>query len=130
MFIAALCLAVQSFPTLCDPMDCSLPGSSVHGILQASILEWVAMPSSRGSSQHRDRAQVSPTLQLDSLLSEPQRKPHHLWIYADLVFFKYLFIWLHQVLVVVQDLCCCTRASLVWHKDSRVHSLSRCGSWV
>ena len=35
---------------LCDPMDCSLPGSSVHGILQARILEWVAMPSSRGSS--------------------------------------------------------------------------------
>ena len=37
-------------PTLFDPMDCSLPGSSVHGILQASILERVAMPSSRGSS--------------------------------------------------------------------------------
>ena len=35
---------------LCDPMDCSLPGSSVHGILQARVLEWVAMPSSRGSS--------------------------------------------------------------------------------
>ena len=40
----------QSCPTLCDPMDCSLPGSSVHGILQARILEWVATPSSRGSS--------------------------------------------------------------------------------
>ena len=68
----------------------SLPGSSVHGILQASILEWVAMPSSRGSSQHRDRAQVSPTLQVDSLPSEPPRKLHHLWrsIYADLVFFN------------------------------------------
>ena len=36
-----------SFLTLCDPMDCSLPGSSVHGILQARILEWAAMPSSR-----------------------------------------------------------------------------------
>ena len=35
--------------TLCDPMNCSLPGSSVHGILQARILEWIAMPSSRGS---------------------------------------------------------------------------------
>ena len=40
-------------------MDCSLPGSSVHGILQARILEWAAMPSSRGSSQPRDRIQVS-----------------------------------------------------------------------
>ena len=40
----------QSCLTLCDPMDCSLPGSSVHGILQARILEWVAIPFSRGSS--------------------------------------------------------------------------------
>ena len=39
--------SLQSCPTLCDPMDCSPPGSSVHGILQAIILEWVAMPSSR-----------------------------------------------------------------------------------
>ena len=39
---------VQSCSTLCEPMDCSLPGSSVHWILQASILEWVAMPSSKG----------------------------------------------------------------------------------
>ena len=45
--------------TLCDTMDCSLPGSGVHGILQARILEWVAMPSSRGSSQSRGRTQVS-----------------------------------------------------------------------
>ena len=37
-------LVTQSRPTLCDPIDCSLPGSSVHGILQAIILEWVAMP--------------------------------------------------------------------------------------
>ena len=41
---------LQLCPTLCDPMDCSLPGSSVHEILQARILEWVAGPSSRGSS--------------------------------------------------------------------------------
>jgi len=40
----------QSCPTLWDPMDCSPPGSSVHGILQARILEWVAIPFSRGSS--------------------------------------------------------------------------------
>ena len=40
---------------LCDPMDCSSPGSSVHGILQAGIMEWVAIPFSRGSSQPRDR---------------------------------------------------------------------------
>ena len=49
----------QSCPTLCDPMDCSLPGSSVHGIFQARILEWVAISFSRGSSQPRDRSRVS-----------------------------------------------------------------------
>ena len=43
----------QSCPTLCDPMDCSLPGSSVHGILRARVLEWVAISFSRGSSQPR-----------------------------------------------------------------------------
>ena len=51
-------------------MDCRKPGSSVDGILQARILEWVAMPSSRGSPQPR-----SPVLQADSLLSEPPGKP-------------------------------------------------------
>ena len=47
-------LVTQSYPTLCNPMDCSLPGSSVHGILQARILKWVALPFSRGSSWPRD----------------------------------------------------------------------------
>ena len=50
---------VQSFPTLCNPTDCSLPGSSVHGILQARILEWVGVPFSKGSSYPRDWTQVS-----------------------------------------------------------------------
>ena len=49
----------QLCPTLCDPMDCNLPGSSVHGIFQARILEWVAISFSRGSSRPRDRTQVS-----------------------------------------------------------------------
>ena len=48
----------QSYLTLCDSMDCSSPGSSIHGVLQAKILEWVAIPFSRGSSQTRDRTQV------------------------------------------------------------------------
>ena len=47
-------LVTQSYLTLCDPKDYSLPGSSVHGILQAKILEWVAIPFCRGSSQPRD----------------------------------------------------------------------------
>ena len=48
----------QSCPTLCDPMDHSLPGSSIHGIFQARVLEWVAISFSRGSSQPRDWTQV------------------------------------------------------------------------
>ena len=52
-------LVTQSCPVLCEPMDCSSPGSSVHGILQARILEWVPILFSRGSSQPRDRTQVS-----------------------------------------------------------------------
>ena len=57
--VVVVALVTQSCSTLCDPMDCSLPGSSVHGILQARILEWVAMISSRGSSPPRDVTQVS-----------------------------------------------------------------------
>ena len=49
----------QSCPTLCDPMDCSLPGSSVRGIFQAIVLEWIAISFSRGSSQPRERTWVS-----------------------------------------------------------------------
>ena len=59
----------QSCPTLCNPMD-----STVHGILQARILEWVAFPFSRGSSQPRIEPR-SPALQVDSLPAEPQGKP-------------------------------------------------------
>ena len=50
---------VQLYSTLCDPKDCSPPGSSIHGIFQTRILEWVAISFSRGSSQPRDRTQVS-----------------------------------------------------------------------
>jgi len=53
-FLVCVCEVAQSCPTLCDPVDCSLPGSSVHGILQARILEWIAISFSRGSSQPRD----------------------------------------------------------------------------
>ena len=49
----------QSWRTLCDPLDCSPPGFSVHGTLQARILEWVAISSSRGFSQRRDRTGIS-----------------------------------------------------------------------
>ena len=54
-----ICLVIQSCPILCDRMDCRRPGFSVHRILQARMLEWVAMPFSKGYSQSRDQTQVS-----------------------------------------------------------------------
>ena len=77
--LLALCCAVLScfsHVQLCNPIDLSLSGSSVHRILQARILEWVAMPSFRGSSQTRDRTCVypaSPALQMDSLMLSHSR---------------------------------------------------------
>ena len=52
--VAAAAKSLQSRPALCDPMDYSPPGFSIDEILQARTLEWVAMPSSRGSSQPKD----------------------------------------------------------------------------
>ena len=74
----------QSSPIICDPMD-----YTVHGILQARILEWVAFPFSRGYSQPRDQTQVSHTLQVDSLPTELSGKPwycvyvHNLLIHSS-----------------------------------------------
>ena len=62
-------LVSQSCPTLCDPMDCSLPGSSVHGILQATILEWIVILFYRGLPDPGIEPN-SPMLHSDSLLSE------------------------------------------------------------
>ena len=61
----AVCMLVtQLCPTVCDPMDYSLPGSSVYGILQARILEWIAILFSRGSSRPRDGTCLLPLLHL------------------------------------------------------------------
>ena len=58
-FPVLVCVITQLCPTLCDPVDCSLPGSSVHGIFQARVLKWGAISFSRGSSQPRDQTRVS-----------------------------------------------------------------------
>ena len=58
IFYHACVISHFSHVWLCNPMNCKPPGSSVHGILQARILEWVAMPSSRGSSWPRDRTHI------------------------------------------------------------------------
>ena len=68
------CSLTKSCLTLWDPMDCSPPGSSVHGILQTSIIEWVAIPLSRVSSQPRDQACISCTAGR-FFTTEPPGKP-------------------------------------------------------
>ena len=78
---------IQSCPTLCNPMDYSWPGSSVYGIFQARILEWVAISLSRGSSQSRDWTQVSCT--------------------AGRLYHLRLFYHFHFVME-----CCCTNLNL------------------
>ena len=78
--IYVLYLVVQSCPTLYDTMDCSPPGSSVRGILQARILEWVAMPSSRGSSRPRDQTCISYVSCIGSLSLAPPGKPQRRYI--------------------------------------------------
>ena len=67
-------LCAQSYPALCKPMHCSLPGSSVHGIFQARILEWVAITSSRGSPQVGDQIRVSCSVGW-FCTTEPSGKP-------------------------------------------------------
>ena len=79
----------QSCPTLCDPMDCSLPGSSLHEILKARVLEWVAISFFRGSSPTRDRTR-SPAFQADALTSEPSGN----CIVDNFIWGNYTFYWL------------------------------------
>ena len=59
LYYMCVCLVDWSYLTLCNPMGCSLPGSSVHGFLQARLLEWVAIPFSTGSAPPRDQTQIS-----------------------------------------------------------------------
>ena len=72
VFTGCTDLAMKSLSRvqLCDPMDCSLSSSSIHGIFQARVLEWTAISFSKGSSRPRNQTR-SPTLQADALLSEP-----------------------------------------------------------
>ena len=70
-----VCAVAQSCLTLCDPVDCSPPGSSIHGIPQARVLEWGSCFLPPGDPPDPGIKNVSPALQVDSLLSEPPGKP-------------------------------------------------------
>ena len=77
MYVCVRAKSLQSCLTLCDRMDCSPPGSSVHGILQARILEWVAMPSSRDLPNPgiEPASLAAPELHVDSLLLSHHGSP-------------------------------------------------------
>ena len=77
MLAVVVLLVVQSCPSLCDPMSYSLPGFSVHGIFQARIMEWVAIPSPEDLRDTGIKPE-SPALQADSLQSELQASPQYL----------------------------------------------------
>ena len=94
--------SLQSCPTLCEPMARSLPSSSVHGILQARTLEWVAMPSPGDLPNPgiKPSSSVAPALQADSFTTEPPEKsqyPHTLYTYVCV----YICIYTHVYNVCV-----------------------------
>ena len=93
---------LQSSPPLCDPMDCSPPGSCVHGILQARILEWVAIPFSKESSWPRDRTWVSCIG--DGFFTNLSHQGHPLYIniYTQLNHFAYLKLTQHCKSTILQ----------------------------
>ena len=76
VLVAQSCPIAQSCPTLCDPMDSSMAGASVHEILQVRILKWVVIPFSRGSSYPEIEPRF-PELQTGSFPSKPEEKPTH-----------------------------------------------------
>ena len=100
-------LVAQSCLTPCDPMDCSPPGPSVNGILQARILEWVAIPFFRNLPDPGIEP-GSSALQADSLPSEPPRKPGYpnviygLWV---IMMCQHRFIDCNKCTTAVQDVC-------------------------
>ena len=85
-------IVVQSRPTLSDPVDYSLPGSSLHKIPQARKLEWVAILFSRGSSQPRDRIQVTRIADMFFTIWATREAQVALWIISHPVFFR-LEMW-------------------------------------
>ena len=99
---------LQSYPTLCDPVDCSSPSFSIHGIFQARILEWVAILSP-GDLPNPGVEPGSPTLQADSLPSEPPGKPGY-----------YAHTWLMHCVVEHP------KATILQFKAENLRNVSRC----
>ena len=94
------CSVTQLYPTLCDPMDCSLPGSSVHGIFHARILKWVAISSSKESSQPRDWTCISciSCIAGEFFTPEPLGKPTYM---------LYIVLFIHVCAYMCISMCIC-----------------------
>ena len=137
--------SLQSCPTLCDPTDCSLPGSCVHGIFWASILEWVAISFSRGSSPSRDWTQVSCIsyiLRYPPLPLVPPGKPiileHFLLflipcsLFENTLFRKIIiYFWLHWVFIAACRFLTVMASLVAEHGFSSCHiqAYLLCGLW-
>ena len=103
MYTRVLAKSLQSCPTPCNPVDCSLPGFSAHGILQLRILEWFATPgdhSSRRSFQPKNQTHASFLLhwQEDSLSLVPPGK--HIYICVYIYIYMYMYTHIHIYLIV------------------------------
>ena len=125
-------LVTQSCSTLCDPMDCSPPGASVHGILQARILQWVPIPFSRGSSRPRARTQVSHIAGRFFTIIATKAYSSHLYYGCELFFSMFLNfhkLKISMCLIVQGGHCCftlygaCMLSSSVVSDSLRSHGL-------
>ena len=106
-------LVTLSYRTLGDCMGCSLPGSSVHGILQARILDWVAIPSSRGSSWPTDWTQVSCSA-VRFFTIWAIRKAHHLPMSFSKIFALFILIWRSLYMWVISTHIYCVIHNKLW----------------
>ena len=90
---------LQLCPTLCDPKDCSLPGSSVHGIIQGRILEWAAVPFSRESFPPRDQTHVFCGFHIVGGFSTAVSpgKPHLIYIYGQICLYSFTLGYIYYL---------------------------------
>ena len=113
-------LAVQSCPTLCNPMDCSPPGSSVHGILQVRILQWIAVPLSGGAflTQGSNLGFLHYN-KVSSLQSEPLYKLHS--SPSPNLFLLYSLVWLYPPVTQARNMAPSPPSSPIAHPISKHH---------
>ena len=125
IYLSFVCSVPQSCLTLCDPMDYSPPGSSVPGIFQARILEWVAISFFRVSPWPKDRTHGSPALKADALLSQLLGKTLSTTFLKDLISSQLLagkIPW--RNLFVLDDLC----LQIILHMEREVGGGFRIGN--